>query len=165
MPVKSLLKPEIQKWFDKSAESELFAHFLYQHISNQLQRLGLFGGQKYFLNESNEEMSHYRKLVDYVNDMGSVLSVPSPSKVTATVSNFGDALAAAYKAEYDLMKQYQEFYEEAEEEGDCITSTFLIEFMQIQRKSVGEYGDLIARYEKNKDDVFEFDEYLSDLIA
>lgn len=162
--MKSLLKPEIQRWFDKSAESELQAHFLYQHIANQLQRLGLFGGQKYYLNESNEEMQHYQKLADYVNDMGSVLSVPSPAKSSQTVSGFADALNAAYKFELDLMKQYQEFYEEAEEMGDCITSTFLIEFMQIQRKSVGEFGDLIARLERNKEDVFEFDEYIESLV-
>lgn len=164
MPIKSLLKPEIQKWFEKSAEAEFKAHFTYQHIANQLQRVGLFGGQKYFIHESNEEMAHYRKLSDFVNDMGGVLSVPSVSKISDTIVGFDSALSLAYKLEVDLMKQYQTFYEEAEESGDCITSTFLIEFMQIQRKSVGEFGDLIARYEQNKTDVFEFDEYVGELV-
>ena len=162
--MKSLLKPEVKKWFDKSAKSELFAHNLYQHLANQCQRIGLFGMQKYFLHESREEMSHFQKLSDYVNDMGDVLEVPEVSKILANVKSVSDALDAAYKAELDLMKQYQTFYEEAEEAGDCITSTFLIEFMQLQRKAVGEFADLIARFELNKTDVLEFDEYVGELV-
>lgn len=162
--IKSLLKPEVKKWFDKSAQSELYAHNLYKHLANQCQRLGLFGMQKYFLHESEEEDKHFNKLSDFVNDMGEVLGVPEILKVSATVKSIEDALSAAYKAEYDLMKQYQTFYEEAEEAGDCITSTFIIEFMQIQRKSVGEFGDLIARLEQNKTDILEFDEYVGGLV-
>lgn len=162
MPIKSLLKPEIKKWFDKSIESELYASNLYKHIANQMQRLGFFGIQKYYLKESNEELTHYQKLVDFINDMGDVATVMAIPKITDSVKDISDALDLSYETELELMKQYQQFYDLAEESGDCITSTFLIEFMQIQRKSVGEYGDLISRFEKNKTDVFEFDEFMEE---
>lgn len=164
MPVKSILKPEIKKWFEKSMESELFASHLYSQLANHCQRLGYFGAQKYFLNESKEELSHYQTLVDYVNDMGDIIPVPAVPKMSEKIDGIIDALEIAYSTEINLMKQYQHFYEDAEESGDCITSTFIIDFMQIQRKSVGEYGDLISRCEKNKADVFEFDEYMGDLV-
>ena len=157
---KSLLSTQVKKWFDKSAESEMYASHLYQHIANCMQKEGFFGVQKYFLGESNEEKEHYQKLVDYVNDMGDLLDVPQVPKIKESVFTIGDALELAYETELKLMNQYQEFYEEAEDSGDCITASFLIEFMNIQRKSVGVYGDFISRYEKNKADVFEFDEYM-----
>ena len=120
------------------------------------------GAQKFFLKESNEELTHYEGLVNFMNDMGDIASMPFIPKITNPVKTIGDALSIAYQTELDLLKQYQKFYEDAERSGDCITSTFLIEYMQIQRKSVGEYGDLISRYEKNEKDVFEFDEYMGD---
>jgi len=159
----SLLKPEIKTWFEKSAASELYANRLYQHIANQLQRLGLFGTQKYFLKESADELTHYQKLVDYVNDMGSVLSVPSVETITDAITGIETALMLAYETEVELLRQYQKFYEEAEDKyKDSVTATFIIEFLQIQRVSVGEYGDLISRFNLNRNDVFEFDEEMGE---
>ena len=161
MLVKSLFKPQVSKWFDKSVSSELYASNLYKHIANQLQRLGYFGTQKFFLKESAEELEHYQKLVDYVNDMGSVINVPQVPLMTDKIDNIMDALELAYNTELDLMNQYHQFYEQSQDDyEDCITATFLIEFLQIQRKSVGQYGDLISRFEKNTTDVFEFDHFM-----
>jgi len=164
MLIQSLLKPEIKQWFIESAESELFASHLYQYLANQMQRLGYFGAQKYFQNESSEELKHYNKLKDFVNDMGDILGMPATDEISNPIMNIGDALYLSYQTELDLMKQYQEFYEKSEELDDCVTATFLIEFLQIQRISVGEYGDFISRYQKNISDVYEFDEYLEEQV-
>jgi ferritin len=164
MLLTSLLKPEIKGLFNKACEAELKASHLYQYLANQMQRLGFFGVQKYFLHESMEERSHYQKLADYINDMGDSAVIPPIESIANKIGSIGDALNLSFITEKDLMYKYQEFYEKAEDSGDCITSTFLIEFLQIQRKSVGEFGDLIVRYNANQNDVFEFDEYMGDLI-
>lgn len=162
--VTSLLKPEIKSWLEKSLASELYASNLYKHIANQMQRLGFFGAQKYYMNESAEELTHYQKLVDYINDMGDVCPVPAVERISDKIMNIGDALELSYETELDLMKQYQKFYEEAEDKyEDCITAIFIQQFILIQVKSVGEYGDLISRFDKNRNDVFEFDEYIGEL--
>lgn len=162
--VKSLLKPEIKAWFEKSLASELHASNLYKHIANQLQRLGLFGAQKYFLKESAEELTHYQKLVDIINDLGDVAPVPEVPKMMDKITSISDALEVSYETELDLMNQYKKFYDEAEDKyGDCVTAIAIQEFITIQRLSVGEYGDLISRYELNPKDVFEFDEYMGEL--
>ena len=156
--VQSLLSAEIKIWLEKSLASELHVSNLYKHIANQLQRLGYFGAQSYFLKESADELSHYQKLSDYCNDMGWVAPVPAVPKMSDKISNISDALEISYEAELDLLNQYKKFYEEAEDKyDDCITATFIIEFLQIQRKSVGEYGDLIAKVNLNGD-IYEFDE-------
>lgn len=160
--LKSILKPELKKWFEKVAAQELYASNLYKFMANQMQRMGFFGLQGYFAKESLEELNHYQKLADYVNDLQDVLGVPAVPKIDEDVTDIGKALMIAYEFEHDLMGMYQDFYEASEKAGDCVTASFLIEFMQIQRKSVGEYGDFISRYEQNPKDVFEFDEYFKD---
>lgn len=164
MPIKSILKPEVKKMLSKSGQSELYAHHLYIHLANQLQRLGFFGSQKYFEKESADELTHYYKLRDFVNDMGDVLDMPSIEACSDKVSNIGDALQVFYDTEYDLYQQYLEFYEKIEKAGDCVTSTFLIEFMQIQRKSVGEAGDLLQKYKQAEvgKEFIEFDEHMNE---
>ncbi len=161
MAITSLLKPDVKKWLDKSVASELYASNLYKHIANQLQRLGFFGTQSFFLKESVEELTHYQKLVDYVNDMGSVASMPNVPAMTEEIKSIMDALTTAYETEVELMKQYQEFYEKAEDDyGDCVTATFIQQFLLIQSKSVGQYGDLISRLSQNPTDVFQFDHFM-----
>lgn len=164
MPVTSLLKPQIKAWINKSIASELYASNLYKHIANQAQRLGLFGVQAFYLKESADELTHYQKLVDYMNDMGDVATVAEVPLMKDKITNIKDALEISYETELSLMNQYQKFYEEAEDGySDCITATFIIELLQIQRKAVGEYADLIARFELNEKDVFMFDEYMKNL--
>lgn len=158
-----LIKPEIKAWLEKSAGSELYAHNLYRFLANQMQRMGLFGAQKYFLKEAASELEHYQGLVDYANDMGSVLGVPAIEKIDESISGLNVALSIAFETEKELMDQYQKFYEDAEDlYKDCVTATFLIKYLQIQRESVGEYGDVLSRL-KLGGDIYEFDEYLSEL--
>lgn len=163
--VKSLLSATMKKWLQKSIESELYASNFYKHAANQLQRLGFFGGQKYYLTESADELEHYQGLVDFVNDMGDVASVPKVDAITDKIECIGNTLDLAYELELDLFNQYKEFYEIAEDE-DVAVAEFLLKYIKIQRKSVGQYGDLISRYQKcgeNEAAILEFDHYLSKL--
>ena len=163
MPITNLLKPEVMKWFEKSLASELYASNFYKHLANQLQRIGMFGAQSYFLKESADELEHYQKLVDYINDMGGVAPVPAVPKMLDPVPNISVALELALETEMELMEQYKKFYSEAEDKyEDCVTATFLIFFLQTQRESVGAYMDLKARLELNPSDLFEFDEFIKE---
>lgn len=157
-----LISDEIKQWFEKSAASELYASHLYLYIANQMQRKGLDGAQKFFLHESREELDHYKKLADFVNDNGGTLGVPAVIGISRHINSVIEALELAYETELELLDQYEDFYEAAQKEEDHITATFLIEFMQIQRKSVGLYGDLVSRLSQNPSDIFMFDKYLSE---
>jgi ferritin len=162
--VKDLLSPKVKALLEKSIQSELYASNLYKHVANNLQRVGFFGGQKYYSKESVDELKHYQILVDYCNDMGWVAPMPMIQAMKMPITCIGDALEQQYKAEYDLLEQYEEFYDKVEEE-DCITAQFLLQFLEIQRRSVGEVGDLIARYNRcgmNEAAILEFDEFLSE---
>ena len=65
MRVKNLLPAKVKANLDAAIHAELFASNLYKHLANQLQSLGFFGAQKFFLAESASELEHYQLIVDY----------------------------------------------------------------------------------------------------
>jgi ferritin len=138
-----IISADCKKMLDEAVHSELYASNLYKHIANQLQRLGYFGASKFFLNESADELKHYQLHVEFQNDVGTVAKVPMIEAMNETIETFSDAIETGYETELELLTNYQSWYLEAAD--DPIVQQFLLQFLEIQRTSVGEYGDLLAR--------------------
>ncbi len=162
--VRSLLNARMKRGLQKSIELELYQSNLWKSLANQLQRVGYFGSQKYFLAESAEELSHYQIIVDFMNDMGDCADLPKIDAITDEVSNIGEALELGYETELNVYNHYKDFYEEAESD-DCSVSVFLQQFITIQRQAVGHYGDLLAKYKiaEATKELLEFDEHINKL--
>lgn len=140
---KMIISADCKKMLDEAVHSELYASNLYKHIANQLQRLGYFGASKFFLNESADELKHYQLHVEFQNDVGTVAKVPMIEAMNETIETFSDAIETGYETELELLNNYQDWYREAAD--DPIVQQFLLQFLEIQRTSVGEYGDLLSR--------------------
>lgn len=140
---KMIISADHKKMLDEAVHSELYASNLYKHIANQLQRLGYFGASKFFLNESADELKHYQLHVEFQNDVGTVAKVPMIEAMNETIETFSDAIETGYETELELLTNYQSWYLEAAD--DPIVQQFLLQFLEIQRTSVGEYGDLLSR--------------------
>ena len=164
MSVKSLLSPSMRKGLQDAVYTELYQSNLWKSLANQLQRLGYFGSQKYFLAESAEELTHYQMHVEFMNDMGDCAELPKIDAVTDKVTDIGDALEIGYNTELDVYNQYKDFYEKAEDE-DVSVAQYILQFIEIQRKAVGHYGDLLAKYKiaESTKELLEFDEHINDL--
>ena len=147
---KSLLSPEVKACLDEAVHAELYAANLYKHIANQLQRLGYFGAQKFFLAESASELEHYQIHANYQNDSGTVASIPAIEAMDEPIGTLRDAIETAYDTELQLEKDYVRWYSACTK--DPVTAEFLLQFLRGQRKSVGEYGDLLARLDLAGDD-------------
>ena len=145
MPLKSLLDAKTEAMLNEAIANELFASNLYRHVANHCQRLGYFGAQKFFLAEADAEMAHYQALANYINDRGSVAKVPQIPAMNESITSLYDALKAAYDTEAYLGKKYEQWYRTCE----CVTTQqFFLHSIEDQRKSVGEFGDLMARLER-----------------
>lgn len=151
MPVSSLLAPATEIILEEAIFQELHVSNTYKHVANQLQRLGFFGGAKHFLKESSEELGHYQRIADYINDRGSVAFVPDIPAIQDTVSTLRDALMLAYSKEVELGKLYEKWYSTLIS-SDVTTAQFLLQYLEIQRASIGEYGDLVSRLDLAGDD-------------
>ncbi|MDD3354379.1 ferritin-like domain-containing protein [Zoogloea sp.] len=71
MPTPNLLTKPIEAMLGEAISAELFASHLYLHLANQMQFVGYFGAQKFFLAEAAAEREHYQRLVEFMNKRGS----------------------------------------------------------------------------------------------
>jgi len=131
---KSLLTGTVQNIIDDAIHEELYAAQLYRHLSNQCQRLGLFGAAKYFANESSDELTHYQKWADYLNDRGSVATLPETPTCEDTIPTLKAALEAAYDAEKALGDKYIAWYKQVFP-IDPTTASFLLFYLDNKKIS------------------------------
>lgn len=143
--MESLIKDKVKSRFNEAVGHELYAHNMYRSFAAQAQAIGFFGAMAYFSKEALSELDHYQKLVDYVNDRGDVVSIPAIDAQKDKFSTLKEAFELVYETEKNLLDFYVEFYEEAEDAmKDCVSAQFLLEFIEIQRKSVGEVKDILS---------------------
>jgi ferritin len=147
---KELISKPLKQALDKLANLELYNSHLYKHIANVCQMMGYFGAQKHFLKESAEEVEHYQKVVDFLNDAGCLADIGSIKAAEFKGDSLMEVLMAAYNQEVITENHYVDLADKCMGD-DHVVYDFAIHVLQHQRKSVGEYGDLIARLERVKD--------------
>lgn len=128
-----------------AVEQELTASHTYKHLANQMQRIGYFGASKYFRKEAKTEVKHYEKHVDFINNMGGVVTLPELQSLDSSIQSLRSALSYAYNMELSLMDEYSKWYTDLLQKGEAVVAQHLLQFLQIQQESVGEYGDWLAR--------------------
>jgi ferritin len=138
-----IISADLKSMLDEAIHSELYASNLYKHIANQLQRLGYLGAAKFFLSESKEELKHYQLHAQFQNDVGTVAKVPMIEAMNESIKSFSDAIELGYETELELYNSYKGWYSDASD--DPVVQQFLLQFLEFQRTSVGEYGDLLSR--------------------
>lgn len=149
--IKSLLGIAANTVLTEAIAEELHASQLYKHLANQCQRIGLFGAAKKFRDESSDELTHYQLIADYMNDRGGVAMLPDIEAIDEPVTSLVGAIKSAYDAETSLGSKYAKWYSSILS-VDPITAQFLLQFLEFQRKSIGEYGDWLSRLELAGDD-------------
>lgn len=148
MLIPNLLNKVTEDILNKAVQSELYASHLYKHVSNQMQRIGYFGAQKFFAGESGDELEHYQKIADYMNDRGSMAKTPALEACAEKPASLMDAIELGFETELQLMRDYEKWYPQC----DVSTQQFLLQFIEIQSKSVGEYADILSRIKLVEDD-------------
>ena len=144
--LKNLLSKQTEGMLNEAVQAELYASHLYKHLANQLQRIGYFGAQKHFASESADELTQYQKLADLMNDMGSVAKVPMLEAITDPVASLRDALEIAYETELQLGKDYERWFKGCADAP--LVQQALLQFLDIQRSSIGEYADRLVRLDR-----------------
>ncbi len=145
MPVKSILSDTDKKIIREAVQQELYASHLYKQVANFMQRAGFFGAQTFFAGEAEDELKHYGLHVQFLNDMGDVAEVPALPAITKRPDGLEAAIQLGFDTELTLGQKYEGWYRAATSE---MTRQHLLQFLEIQRKSIGEYGDWLARIER-----------------
>jgi ferritin len=147
--MKSLLSSQDKAGLNKAVQHELRISNTYKYFATCLQKQGYFGAQKYFLHESEEELKHWQILADFFNDRNDEADMPSIPAINVEAEGIKDLFEEALSIEMELEEFYQELYKSSK---DVTVQQFLLQFLEIQRKSIGEYLDLVATLDRCSND-------------
>jgi ferritin len=117
------------------------AAYLYRAASNWCQGAGYFKAAAFFAAESAEELTHAKKIEDYLTDWNVIPSLPTVEKPKLDFTSLGDVIETAYRTEYVLYEEYEDTSIKVFNTGDICTFNFLVQFNDFQRKAVAEYSD------------------------
>lgn len=143
MEKKSLLSPSDRKALQEAIGHELYASNFYKYAASCCQKQGLFGAQKFFEKESEDELTHYYKLRDFFNDRGDEADMPEIDEVDFKEGiDLMGILTASFELEQELGEFYNRLYFATK---DATVQVRVHKFVKIQTKAVGEYLDLMTR--------------------
>jgi ferritin len=135
------LSQEIVNLLLPRLQDEYNAFYLYRSASNWCKNVGYFKAAEFFKAESDDELSHAKKIEDYLTDWNVTPILPTVNKPVLSFKNLGEVIQAGYNAEYKLYGEYEDTSLKIFKLGETCTFDFLQFFRETQTKSVAEYSD------------------------
>ena len=143
----------IAQEFDNSLLDNFYEHLTMERIANvQYFSMSLWfkerelrGFSSFFLNESNEEMSHVQKFTDYLIARGykvNLKDLPSPVQEWNSIQ---EVINFAFKMESDLTTSLEQLYSISERASDIRSSVFLDPIVEAQIDSEDTFAYLSGR--------------------
>ena len=143
----------IAQEFDSSLLDNFFEHLTMERNANvQYFSMSLWfkerelrGFSSFFLNESNEEMSHVQKFTDYLIARGykvNLKDLPSPVQEWNSIQ---EVINFAFKMESDLTTSLEQLYSISERASDIRSSVFLDPIVEAQINSEDTFAYLSGR--------------------
>jgi ferritin len=139
-----LIPPSELDPLNERGRDEIIASHTYRYASTCFQKQGLFGLQKYYMNESKSELKHRGLLEDFANNMGAELDMPAIPAIEFKKEDPKGILEHLYDIEVNLLRAYEKDHKEAD---SVATKVFLQDMIRTQTEGVGEAGDNLALLE------------------
>lgn len=135
------LPKEVEDLLNNRLGDEYSAHYLYRIASNWCANMNYQKSAKYFENESESELSHAKKIQEYLVQWNHIPIIPTIES-NIEFNSLIDIINHAYSIEFNLLEKY------SKDQVSCLnihppTSNFIKEYVEIQTESVKEYSDLL----------------------
>lgn len=127
-----MLSDKILHLLNKQTRMEGEASQLYLSMHTWACKAGLEGTAKWFLDQSNEERAHMLKILVYINDRGPRASITQLDSPKQDFGGCKEVFEATLEHEIKVTESLQELKKAAMAEGDSLTCTFLIWFLDEQ---------------------------------
>lgn len=134
------LESQVVEMLQERHQDELDAFYFYRAASNWCKNVGYFKAAAFFAEESEDELTHAKKIENYLVDWNISPMLPTIPKAKTEFKSLVDVIQSAYTIEYDLYEAYEETSKEMFKVDIC-TFALTQELLGIQNKSVAEYSD------------------------
>lgn len=137
---------------NKRLADEYKASYFNRSASNYCKSVGYDGGASYFAKEAEEELTHAKKIEEFLCDWNLIPKLDGVESAE-TFDGLVDIIEKAYAMEFALYEAYQEDALNILDE-DASTFTFIQQFLEIQCDSVAKYASFINQLELIGSDKF-----------
>ena len=140
-----MLIEKIEKELNKQINAEFYSAYLYLSMSAYFQDIGLLGFAKWMEAQAVEEITHAKKIYDYVFDRGGRVILEEIKKPEVEWKSALDAFEAALKHEQYVSGLINNLVKLAIEENDFMTNNFLQWFVAEQVEEEASVGEIVQR--------------------
>jgi ferritin len=121
-------------------KDEYNAFYFYRAAANWCKGVGYFKAAEFFAKESEDELSHAKKIEDYLVDWNVDPELPTVERPQIIFAGLINVIESAYMIEYALYEDYEGTSMEMFKKDLCVFD-FLQQFRMLQKQSVAEYSD------------------------
>jgi ferritin len=126
--------------------SEYDAFYHYRALSNWCKGVGYEKAAEFFAKESEDELSHAKKIEQYLVDWNVVVMLPEIVEPKVEFKSLVEGLEYSYKLEYKLYEDYEKAGEKMFS-SDLCTFGLIQELLKVQLSAVSEYSDKLNMLE------------------
>ena len=143
---------------------ELGSHILYRNLSSLCKNKGWLNSQSWFTNQYKEELEHYNKILDFIDDAGyqGFVDVGRLKDQPVEYNSLSDIYKAALKREQETTESISKIVELCIEEKDFIAEKFAKDLLYIQLQEEDEANDRYLTTQNSNDNLI-IDQYIGEL--
>ena len=138
-----MLKEREIQIVNEGVYNELFASHLYKKLATICLNLGYKGFANFFRKEYKNEVEHFEKWQNFANAMSVEIVIPMLPMIDFTSTSIDEIVKKALDTEKELLKKYEDDYDNVE--SSTKICSILLQLINIQVESVGEYTDISQR--------------------
>jgi len=139
------LEASLRESLQAQAKVELQASLLYLQAHYWFSDKHLKGIAAHFLKESDEERTHFKQMLDYLDLRGALAKVEPPSMPELNWANETEVFEYFLDLERRNTENINGLYKKAREAGDYDFERFMLTFVEHQVKSVDEWEALVEK--------------------
>ena len=137
------IKPEVMTILGELAYKEYYQMSFYNKLASLANNLGFMKAEKYLLEESAEERTHFLGHYDYIVGRGENITIPALESPQLTAKSLYEIVMQSLQMEIEVSDMYQ--MAAAKVFGmDQMTYNHLLEYIEIQQGAVKFYIDACA---------------------
>ena len=140
-----MLNTSMAKAINNQIADEFNAGYLYLSMSAYCESIGFQGFAKWLRKQSQEEVGHAMRLIDYMNDQFSKVVLQQIYEPEKTFGSLTDMMEQALLHEQEISECIYKLCELAEAEEDYTTQNFLDWFIEEQLEEEKTVGDVVEK--------------------
>ncbi len=146
-----MLKKSIEEELNRQVNEELYSYYIYLAMVGYFESEGWKGMASWMRIQADEEMTHARKIYNYIISRGSRIALKAIAEPPGEWDSVLDAFRAALKHEEYITGKINDLVDLAVKENDHASRSFLQWFIDEQVEEEENVGDVVRLLERAGD--------------